>query len=232
MTWTSGVETEDAQVMIRTVEDIYRMLRQRISLAEQFNPLPLVRVFGAWVLSNAPEDTAYWSIEWYVQRSLDTDSEQAQLLGSRYLSAVSLEPWQHNEPHFDLTLTNLPLIDDLRLGGAQEALGVSTPGMVSLVSSNLLQQFDDNDMRKMALRHVVAHYFGRMANIPIDSRQGDVEEREGAFYCRGICAMRHTSSAEQALAYSLEESNEGVIYCKACQRDLIALLASFHFGIN
>jgi hypothetical protein len=44
--------------------------------------------------------------------------------------------------------------------------------------------------------------------------------------------MRHTTSEKQALAYSLQQSTEGVIYCSACQRDLMALLTSFHFGIN
>jgi hypothetical protein len=232
MTWTPEVETEEAQVMIRTVEDIYGALRQRIGLIEQFNPLPLVRIFGAWMLSNTPKGAAYWGIEWYVKHSLDAGADTVRLLGSRYLSIVSIEPWQHSEPHFDLTLTNLPLIDDLGPEAAEEALGVSIPGAISLVSSHLLQRIDNPGLRKMALRHVIAHYFGKMANIPNAARQGDIEEHGGEAYCRGICAMRHTPSEEQALAHSMQESNEGVLFCSACQRDLLALLTSFHFGIN
>ncbi len=232
MTWTPGVETDEAQVMVRTVEDIYGALRRHIGLADQFNPLPLVRIFGAWTLSNAPKGAAYWGIEWYVERSLDAGADHERMLGSRYLSTVSTEPWQHTEPHFDLTLTNLPLIDDLGPEAAREALGVSIPGVVSLVSSHLLQGIDNPGLRKTALRHVVAHYFGRMANIPGFARQSDVEEHGGSRYCQRICAMRHTPSEDQALAHSLEESTEGVLYCPACQRDLMALLTSFHFGIN
>jgi len=232
MTWTPNVEPEEAQVMIRTVEDIYGMLRRRIRWANQFNPLPIVRVYGAWMLSNTPQGAAYWSIEWYVKHSLDAESDHERLLGSQYLSAVSTEPWQHSEPHFDLTLTNLPVIDDLGPEAACEALGVSIPGTVSLISSYLLHKIENLDLRKTALRHVVAHYFGRMANIPTFSRQGDVEEHGDVRYCRGICAMRHTTSESQALAYSLEETTEGVLFCSACQRDLIALMTSLHFGIN
>lgn len=216
--------------MVRAIEDIYSALQRHFGPSDQFNPLPLVRVFGAWMLPNAPRGSVYWSIEWYIQRSLDPAGQH--LLGSRYLSAVSMEPWQHSEPHFDLTLTDLPLVDDLGPEEKEETLGVSLPGVVSLISSHPLHTIDNPGLRKMALKHIVAHYFGRMADIPRFGRHSNVEEHDDILYCRGVCAMRYIPSAEQALAYALEQSSEGQLFCPACRRDLIAQLAGFHFGVN
>src|SRR5690242_18707666 len=111
MTWTPGVDPEDAQVFIRTIEDIYTLLRPHLGSPGQFDPLPVVRIFGAWAIPNVPAGSAYGSVEWYIKHSMDDSQEK--VLASRYLETVILEPWQSSSPHFDLALTELPLTDDL-----------------------------------------------------------------------------------------------------------------------
>lgn len=232
MSWTPGVDAEDAQVLIRTIEDIYTALRPHFGVPGQFDPLPVVRIFGAWAIPSLPQGAAYANVEWYINRSLD-DTHKA-ILASRYLQTVILEPWQATSPHFDLALTDLPLTDDV--SGALPltmALGMSQPGLLSLISSRPFQEIDNPELRKLALRHIYAHYFGRLLDVPRTSRSGgDVLEHLGSLYCANTCAMRYTDTSTLALSFAQQEMSSGLLYCPTCQKDLAAQVAAFHFGQN
>lgn len=231
MTWTPGVDAEDAQVLLHAVEDIYATLRPRFGVPGQFDPLPVVRIFGAWALSSSPQDAAYANVEWYVTKSLD-DACQS-ILASRYLEATILEPWQATNPHFDLALTDLPITDDLASRPpASQVLGMSRPGFLSLISSRPFQSIDDPDLRKLALRHTYAHYFGRLLDVPRTVKRKDVFEHLGGLYCVNNCALRFTDTPTLALSFAQQELASDLIFCEACQKDLVAQIAGFHFGVN
>jgi hypothetical protein len=114
VTWTPGVDAEDAQVLIRTIEEVYRLLRPHFGAPGQFDPLPAVHIFGAWTKPEVPQTSAYANVEWYIAHSLDETHRS--IMASRYLEAVELEPCQSSSPHLDLAVTELPLIDDLSGG--------------------------------------------------------------------------------------------------------------------
>ncbi len=231
MTWTPDVDAEDARELIRTIESIYELLRHHLGTPGQFDPLPIVRVFGAWSLTAAPAGTAYSDIKWYVARSLDADQEH--ILASRYLQTVILEPWQSTQPHFDLALTSLALTNDLTGAvPAKGALGFSRPGMISLISSKPFASIENPILRNLAMRHIYAHYFGRMLDVPRLSRGDKVIEHEGGRYCTDNCAMRFTDTPTLALSFAQEQGAKGVIFCESCSKDLVAQIAGYYYGLN
>lgn len=231
LTWTPGVDPEDAQVFIRTIEDIYTLLRPHLGTPGQFDPLPVVRIFGAWAIPTVPTGAAYGSVEWYVQRSMD--DQNTHILASRYLETVILEPWQSSSPHFDLALTDLPITDDLDPGGETgSALGMNRPGLISLISSHPFKGIESADLRRLALRHTFAHYFGRMLDAPRQARSGDVLTHDRRLFCSNTCALRFTDTPTLALSFARQEMEGGALFCAACQKDIVAQITGFHYGVN
>jgi hypothetical protein len=231
MTWTPGVDVADARLLLRTVEDIYELLRGHFGTPGQFDPLPGVRVFGAWSIQSMPTGSAYSDINWYVDRSLD--DEQETILASRYIDTVSLEPWQSSHPHYDLALTDLPVCDDVSGEGRRElALGLHHRGIVSLVSTRLFDSIKNVALRHMAMQHTFVNYLGLMFGIPAHGRAEHVEYHDDDPYCTNVCAMRYTDSPKTALAFAQEQVAQGVLLCSECQRDLVARVTGVYYGLN
>ena len=231
VTWTPGVDTEDARTMIRVIEDVYRLLRRHLGRPGQFDPLPVVRVFGAWTIPACPPDGVYCSMDWFLEHSVDESGER--ILASRYLENIRLEPWQATTPHFDFCLTDLAILDDRNRANAPvEVLGVSRRGMVSLISAHPFVSLPSDNLRALALRQMVAHYLGHMFDVPRPGRPEGLQEQDGIPYCTGTCAMRFTGTPTQALMFAREQAAGNVIYCPACQQDLLAQIIGYHYGLN
>jgi hypothetical protein len=231
MTWTPGVEIEDAQAMIRTVEDVYSILRRSFGEPGQFDPLPIVRVFGSWSIPACPPHAPYCSMEWFLSHSLDQSGER--ISASRFLENVRLEPWQANNPHLDLCMTERAVVDDRAPDDpAVGVIGVSQRALVSLVSLSPLESIANPDLRKLTIRHVVAHFLGLLFDVPYITRTEQIAERNGDLFCTGECAMRYTGSPSMALAYAQQQAASNQIFCEACQRDLLAQVVGFHYGLN
>jgi len=189
-----------------------------------------VRIFGAWAIQSVPQGTAYSNVEWYVNRSLDDTGSK--ILGSRYLETVRLEPWQAISPHFDLALTNLSITDDLDGASIRDALGMNRPGLISLVSSHPFDSIGSPDLRRLALRHTYAHYFGRLLDAPRKNRASGVLEHLGQTYCANNCALRFTDTPTLALSFARQELEQGAMFCEKCQKDIVAQITGFHYGLN
>jgi hypothetical protein len=231
ITWTPGVEIEDAQAMIRTVEDVYGILRRSFGEPGQFDPLPIVRVFGSWSIPACPPHAPYSSMEWFLSHSLDRSG--ARISAARFLENVRLEPWQANNPHLDLCMTERAVVDDrVPTGPAAEVIGVSRRALASLISLSPLDSIANPDLRRLAIRHVVAHFFGLLFDVPYVTRTEHIAERGGGLFCTGECAMRYTESPRTALAYAQQQAASNQIFCEACQRDLLAQVVGFHYGLN
>jgi hypothetical protein len=231
MTWTPGVEIEDAQTMVSTVEDVYGVLRRHFGRPGQFDPLPIVRVFGSWTIPACPPHAAYCSMEWFLSHSLDESGERVS--AARYLENVRLEPWQANNPHLDLCMTEQAVVDDrVPADSAVEVIGFSQRALVSLISLHPLKNITDTDLRKLAIRHLVAHYFGLLFDVPYVTRKEWIVEQGGDRFCAGECAMRYTESPSMALAYAQQQAASNQIFCEVCQRDLLSQVVGFHYGLN
>jgi hypothetical protein len=241
MTWTPGVEEEDARVMIRAIEDIYEQVRTQFGRPGQFDPLPVVRIFGAWVIPGMPPNAAYSNVNWYVDHSLDDTRSRIQ--GSRYLEMVKLEPWQSTSPHFDLAMTDLKLVDDLTPEMRQQksmeaklppdsALHVNQPGLFSLISTYPFYSIESSDLRHLAIRHIVAHAFGRLMNVPRRTRKDATVDHLGGCYCTNNCAMRYTDTTTLAMSFAQQELASGAMYCKECIKDLASQVTGFYYGMS
>lgn len=230
VTWTPGVEPHHAALLVRTLEDIFDLLRPRFGRPGQFDPLPLVRVFGDWVIPGLPPGTAYRSMEWLTGHAVGDAGDR--ILTSRFKRLIDLEPWQGTHPHHDLTMTELPLVDDLSGGSTPVVLGYSRRGLVSLISTNAFDGQPEGTLTDLGMRHLVAHYVGQMFDAPDPRRTAGLGTHGGEPYCTNLCALRHTADAEAALAYGREQAGQGVIYCDPCQRDLVARVTSYHLGLN
>lgn len=229
--WTLGVDPEDVRTLLRTIEDIYALLRRGVRRPDQYDPLPVVRAFGAWVIPALPQGAAYSSMEWYVERSLNDARDH--ILASRYMEIVQLEPWQIQSPHFDLCLTHLPILDDMSSPAPQgEALGFSRRGLVSLISTHPFDRFDDPALRRLAIEYTVAHYFGSLFDVPVVSRQDEVEEHHGEPYCTNVCARRYADTPDAALEFAREQAVSGIVYCATCQREMLGQITAFYYGVN
>ena len=233
VTWTPGVDDDDAQVMIRAIEDIYSLLKKDFGPPGQFDPLPTVRVFGSWVIPNLPDDAVYSNIAWYIKRTLDDSREN--ILASRYHETVLLEPWQSNSPHFDYSMTNFPIIDDISASAPEqsdEAVGTGIRGLFSVVSTYPFREIASDDLRKLALRHTTAHYFGRLMDIPLPRRAEAITEIGGERFCTNNCAMRFMDTSTLAVSFAQQEIADGHLYCDLCRRDLASMTVGWDHGMN
>ncbi len=232
-TWTPSVDLEDARSLIRTLENIYSLLRRHMGRPGQYDSLPVVRIFGAWSIPAMPRDSAYSSIEWYVDRILADTHDH--ILASRYFETVQLEPWQLQNPHFDLCLTDMPVMDNMgKSSTPREVMGVSRRGLAALVSTWPFATITNPSLRRLALEHIFAHYFGCLFDVPVVSSvaRAQTEERQGDLYCTNTCAMRFAASPAVALQLAQQQASLGVTFCEACQRDLIGQITAFYYGPN
>ena len=231
VSWTPGVDADSTQILIQTIEDTFNLLRRHLGKPGQFDPMPVVRLFGAWVIPTAPHGAAYSDVNWYAEHGLDESRKH--LLASRYLEIIRLEPWQSNSPHLDFALTELPLVDDI--SGpypVTNALGFARPGLVSLVSTYPFLSIGDRHLRRVAMWQTLAHFFGRLFDVPRVSRHEHVLEHQGGLYCTNTCAMRFTDTPTLALSFGQQQVAGGVMYCRACQQDLVSQMTGFHYGMN
>lgn len=232
VTWSPNTDALDARLLVRTLESLYSELRRSIGNPNQFDPLPSMRIFGAWTIQSIPAEASYQSVDWFYSHSMDDKGEA--VLASRFVDVVRLEPWQASFPHFDFSLTDLTVCDDITSAQpCDEVVGVSRRGLVSLVSTRPLLRIRNNTLRHMAMEMAFYHYLGMMFGGPSHTRQpGTIELRHGQPYCRNRCALRYIATIDTALAIGQDQKDERIIFCQDCRRDLIANLAGSYIGMN
>jgi predicted Zn-dependent protease len=220
LTWTDGLSQTEAILVVRTVHEAILQARQQWPVRGNIIEVPEIRPFGYWVLQGAEPDQVYGSMEWYINKSFDQESQQ--LLGRRYLQLVLDEPWQHQTPHYDLAVVHQPLFDEV---DQRSVFGSAIRGRAAVLSVYPLYALEEGTQRRRVLRRLVAHYFGQVMGIPIPGwREQD--------QCLSPCAMRSASSLAEWVERVEEESRIKVLYCQDCQCELSARLTSNHFGMN
>ncbi|NDJ55192.1 MAG: hypothetical protein GYB68_19140 [Chloroflexi bacterium] len=231
-TWTEDSADDDIDTLIKAIDRCYDSLQPLLGRFGQFNPLPQLKVFGSWELSNTAATSPFPNFEWMIDRSLSDDGKA--VVASRFVDMVHLEPWQSSFPHFDLTLIDLPLIDDVRRSATHyDALGMCQPGLVSVISTAPLEVIDDPDLRALTLSHIVAHYLGRLVGTLELQPAGYIYPRAPHRHCLRTCAMRYLDDNPMlALSFAQEQAEKGLIYCSDCQHDMVAAMVNYRLGIN
>jgi predicted Zn-dependent protease len=220
LTWTDGLSQTETILIVRTVHEAILQARQQWPLRGNIIEVPEIKPFGYWVLQGAEPDQVYGSMEWYINKSFDWENQR--LLGRRYLQLVLDEPWQHQTPHYDLAVVRQPLFDEV---DQHIVLGLAARGRAAVLSVYPLYALYKEPLRYRVLRRLVAHYLGQVIGIPI------LGWREQA-QCLSPCAMRPSSSLAEWVERAEEETIVKALYCKDCERELSARLASNHFGVN
>lgn len=129
LTWTDGLPQTEAILVVRTVHEAILQARQQWPVRGNIIEVPEIKPFGYWVLQGAEPDQVYGSMEWYINKSFDQESQQ--LLGRRYLQLVLDEPWQHQTPHYDLAAVHQPLFDEVDQHGV---FGLAVRGRAAVLS--------------------------------------------------------------------------------------------------
>lgn len=218
--WSEEVSEEEAVLAVRTLEEILLHTLELWQGDTHVAQIPEIKPYGYWVLQGGIEGHPYSSLQWYIDRSLDRETQE--IRARRWLHLVLNEPWQQRSPHYDLSLFHYPLFDEER---GQRVLGLALPGRIATVSLASIRALENHEQRVATLRRLVAHYMGQAFGIPIRRwrRSGD---------CANLCAMRPCQSLAEWVALAEEEATTQVLYCKECQRELGARFASHHFGLN
>src|SRR5712692_2846739 len=107
--WTQGVDPAEAQIAVSAVRDFLRLVYGIGNAVGLAVPPTAIRPFGTWYRPSVPEGSPYWGTTWYVESSYDASRKQ--VVGRRFLDLVRDEPWQKENPHWDLALIDRDLID-------------------------------------------------------------------------------------------------------------------------
>ena len=224
--WSQGVDTAEAQVVVSAVQEFLRVVYvvgHGAGLA--LRPIA-IRPFGTWYIPSAPPGSPYCGTTWYVDTSYDALRQQ--VVGARFLDLVRDEPWQKAQPHWDLALIDRDLTDaessEVDRPRERFVLGTSIPQLAAVLSVYRLRGLVRTDLRALALRRLVLHYFGQVLGLPSRSRADDIDEIEGRRFCTNQCVMRHASTVEQVVRLAEQEGRDRVSLCERCRHDLIELI--------
>lgn len=226
LTWTAGIDDNEATVLIHTVAEVIASMGKQVGPWFQSQALPTIRPFGDWVILTMPRGSAYSSIDWYLDRCRPRDSQQID--GPTYLRLVELEPWQSSSPHFDVTL----VAQDMTNADGDSVLNMALPGLATIASAYRVRQLGSHEARILGLRHLVAHALGRAVGIPLATRSTSVTSQDDNLYCANHCAMRPCINLRDLMQYSMENVGQPNLYCDTCEHELEGILIGSHFGMN
>jgi hypothetical protein len=233
MTWAEGVSEAESEVFTQTVDQVLKWLYLRHTSALLEPPIR-VRVFGTWVIPALVPDHPYWGTQWYVDTAYD--DELKRIITPVFLELVRQEPWQRNDPHFDLALLDHDLTDFpaplAKLRPDHYTLGSSFPGTAAVMSVQRVRRLSDVHVRGLALARLVRHHLGHALSIPNPARTEHTARLGLETHCTNPCVMRHAATVEQLAAYALEEAEMGWPFCEQCTRDLHSVVVLHSFGWN
>ncbi len=232
--WTPGVEAWEAETIVSTiahVQEIAVVLGLRAGFSVERSRL---RPFGTWMIPQAPKDSPYWSSQWYVSQSLSED--ESHVVGPRFLRVMEHEPWQQVGPHYDVAILEQDLRDEPQHNIAPQSdphVFVSfRANLGCVVSLHRLRAIADPALRRVALRRLALHGFGRVLELPSPARTTNVDAVRGSLACQNLCAMRFAANAAQWLDLGREEHDRRAVYCRECTEDLLRHVVQNHFHPN
>lgn len=154
------------------------------------------------------------SIDWYISRSYDKDREQ--LNAQNLMALFYCEPWQDDNKHFDLFITNR----DLFVPGTNFVLGFAIPNVGAVVSTKRFASMSLN-LASECVKTLTMHEFGHVLGLVPDYRRLNVEESLGK-HCTNQCLMRQGLTVNNWVLMTQDRLN-GQPLCDFCQNDLLAL---------
>lgn len=224
--WSQGVDSGEAQIAVSAVREFLRLVYTVGNGAGLALPPIAIRPFGTWYIPSVPEGSPYWGTTWYVDSSFDALRQQ--VVGAKFLSLVREEPWQKSSPHWDVALIDRDLTDSETVAVSSSnpdfVLGTSVPELAAVLSVYRLRGLVRSDLRELALRRLVFHYFGQILGLPSRSRREAIGQMNGHRFCTNSCVMRQAPTVDQVVRAAEHEKRDGVSLCDECRHDLIELI--------
>lgn len=224
VSWSEGISEHEYLLTAHAIESVIRWLNLRHPAAYDDPPIR-IRLFGNWVIPPLVPDHPYWGTQWYVNRSYD--KELNQVITPVYLELVRQEPWQKNDPHYDIALLEHDLTDFpsplARLRPEHYTLSSSFPGMGAVLSTFRIRELPE-EQRDLALVRLARHCLGHALGAVDFARKGDVARLGLELHCTNRCVMRHPDSAVELVRLAIEERAMGWDFCPACTRALHSLM--------
>jgi predicted Zn-dependent protease len=126
----------------------------------------------------------YCSVDWYLQKGMETSRNNHQINAGTIYHLLSFEPWKKNEDHYDL----LALVSDMYDRDTNFVIGLGGEGIGTIISTYQFKGLDENskyECIKTETMHELGHVFGLLP----DYRTRNVENSLGK-HCADICIMR------------------------------------------
>jgi len=229
MMWSEDVRDIEAGVAVHTVQELISGLYRCHWPLGLISPPVGLRAFGTWVLEGAPEESPYWGTQWYIEQSYEPSVDK--IVGSRFLSLVEAEPWQQDDPHYDVALVAQDLIaSDDALASAPDSfvLGAMVPGMAAVISIHRLRRILGIHEWQLALRRLVLHFFGHVIGLPAGRDAGS----DAPHHCFNLCVMRDARDARELVRLAMEEEEAEVTFCRECSERLKGIIIGHHFHLS
>lgn len=213
--WSQGVDPAEAELAVTAVRDFLRVVYAVGTAAGLAVPPTAIRPFGTWYIPSIPRGSPYWGTGWYVDSSYD--ARRQQVVGSRFLELVRDEPWQKQNPHWDVAVIDRDLVD--RDDRDDFSLAATIPELATVLSVHRVRGLVRQDQREAALRRLVLHHFGRVLGLPSPSRHEDLDLIGDQRFCANLCAMRRATTIDQVVRFAEQEGREQVRLCGRCRLD-------------
>jgi predicted Zn-dependent protease len=198
--WAEGVSETEARTAVQTVRELLKVIYDVALKAGVAIGPTAIRPFGTWIIPSIKQGDPYWGTHWYIDTALDAGRQQ--VVAARFLELVRREPFQQQNPHFDVAVLDMDLAEQGR-----SVLGSALPGTATVISVHRLRETIHDERRRLeALRRLVVHNFGHVLGI---------ED------CRELCVMRHADSVDALLERMAEEKATGILFCPECRSRML-----------
>ncbi|OGO05389.1 MAG: hypothetical protein A2Y73_05510 [Chloroflexi bacterium RBG_13_56_8] len=225
VTWSEGVNEQEWKILANVIDQTLKWLYLHHPLALMDPPLQ-TRIFGNWIIPILAPDRPYWGTQWYIDTSYNDELQR--VIAPTFLELVRREPWQQQNPHFDLALLDQDLTDFpvplAKLRPDHYCLGTSLPGTTAVMSVHQIRTLPDEHIRELALARLVRHHLGHVLGIPQFTRKEGTTRLGLEMHCTETCAMRHVATVEQLAELAREEAEMNWPFCEHCTQELLSIV--------
>lgn len=202
-----GVTDRQVAVVIRAIEIALKVANVSVP----------IRNLGRWQTPGFWQNgrlLPYRSAAWYLMVGRLASRDRREIEGSAVFDKLCCEPWQEQEPHYDVLL----LKSNLYAGNTNFALGLSQPGLGSIISAyqifNSSWRLDPHDVLGTVALHEIGHVFG----APDENRRTRLDYSLGP-HCLNRCVMRQRLVLDEWQELTRDCFGRG-IYCPECAYDI------------
>lgn len=177
-----------------------------------------VHNFSVWRNTNWLDEngalTQWNSVDWYLTYIERHHGRNNQIHGGKLLTLLYNEPWQEENPHYDIMVTSRDIYDD----DCNFCIGLAIHGFGTVISTARFRELSPQDAYNCIVTettHEVGHVFGL---VP-ETRTTNVEYSLGV-HCTNRCIMRQGLNVPHDWQIITADRLRGHGFCSECSREL------------